>query len=127
MIYKITTDTPLDLVKKELAEHAKEGGFGVLGSYEFQKILQTKGFPIEQDITVYELCNPHAAQEALKAMPMISVYLPCRLSIYEEKGKTVLATINIKDIMESIEVDADFKAHMNSVFEYLENIMKSWK
>lgn len=30
MIYAITTDTPLEVVKKELAEHSKEGGFGVM-------------------------------------------------------------------------------------------------
>ena len=127
MIYKITTDKPLQMVKDELAEHSKESGFGVLGSYEFQKILQTKGFPIEKDITVYELCNPHAASEALTALPEISVYLPCRLSLYEENGKTVLATINIKDIMESVDVDQDFKLQMTSVFEYLEHVMQSWQ
>jgi len=126
MIYKITTDTPLSTVKEELAKHSKESGFGVLGSYEFQQILAGKGFPIDKDITVYELCNPSAAQEALKVMPEISVYLPCRLSVYEENAKTVLATINIKDIMESVDIDADFKAHMGSVFEYLESVMKSW-
>ena len=126
MIYKITTDKPLAVVKEELAKHSKEGGFGVLGSYEFQKILATKGHPIDKDITVYELCNPAAAQEALKAMPEISVYLPCRLSVYEENGKTVLATINIDDMMNSVDVNADFKAHMSSVFEYLQSLMKSW-
>lgn len=74
-----------------------------------------------------ELCNPHAAQEALQSMPEISVYLPCRVSIYEENGKTVIATINITDIMKSIDVDEDFKLHMQSVFEYLQHIMQSWK
>ncbi len=126
MIYKITTDKPLATVKEELANHSKESGFGVLGSYEFQKILAGKGFPIEKDITVYELCNPSAAQGALMALPEISVYLPCRISVYAENGKTVLATIDIRDIMESVDVDADFKEHMNSVFEYLESVMQSW-
>ena len=126
MIYKITTDKALEIVKEELANHSKESGFGVLNTYEFKKILAGKGFPIDKDITVYELCNPNAAQEALKSMPEISVYLPCRISVYEENGKTVLATIDIRDIMESVDVDADFKAHMNAVFEYLESVMKSW-
>jgi len=126
MIYKITTDKPLETVKSELEEHSKQNGFGVLYSYEFKKILQTKGFPIEKDITVYELCNPSAAQEALIQMPEISIFLPCRLSIFEENGKTVLSTIDIHAIMDSIEASDDFKAHMKSVFEYLEHIMQSW-
>jgi len=126
MIYKITTDKPLQMVKNELAEHAKECGFGVLGSYEFQKILHSKGLQLDKDITVYELCNPKAAKEALEIMPEISVYLPCRLSLYEDNGKTVISTIDIRDIMDSMDVDEDFKAHMNSVFQYLEKLMKSW-
>ncbi|QOP44793.1 DUF302 domain-containing protein [Sulfurimonas paralvinellae] len=126
MIYKIITDKSVQTIKKEMATKAKESGFGVLGSYEFKKILQSKGFPIQKDITVYELCNPSAAQEALNDMPEISVFLPCRLSIYEENGETVLATINIKDMVNSLDVNEDFKAHMIIVFEYLEKLMKSW-
>ena len=127
MIYKITTDTPLEQVNKELAERSKENGFGVLGSYEFKKILQSKGFPIDKDITVYEVCNPSAAQEVLEAMPVMSVFLPCRLSVYEENSKTVIATINMKTLVDSMDTDEAFKAHIYSVYEYLENIMKSWK
>jgi len=126
MIYKITTDKPLSVVKEELESHSKESGFGVIGSYEFKKILEKKGFPIERDITVYELCNPKAANEALSAMPEISVYLPCRLSVYEEGGKTVLATIDINDIMDSMAIDETFKKNMKNVFAYLESVMRSW-
>ena len=126
MIYKIVSDKPLQTLKDGLGEHAKESGFGVLGSYEFKKILKSKGFPIEKDITVYELCNPSAAQEALSALPEISVYLPCRLSLYEENGKSVMATIDIRDILKSVDIDEDFKQQMNSVFEYLEKLMKSF-
>ena len=126
MIYKITTDRPLSVVKAELESHSKESGFGVIGSYEFKKILEKKGFPIERDITVYELCNPKAANEALTAMPEISVYLPCRLSVYEEEGKTVLATIDINDIMDSMPIDEAFKKNMKNVFAYLESVMRSW-
>ena len=127
MIYKIVSNKPLALIKEELSAHAKESGFGVLGSYEFKKILASKGHPIEKDITVYELCNPVAAQEALSALPEISVYLPCRLSLYEENGKSVLATINIEDMMQSVDVDSDFKMQMQSVFEYLQKLMHSFE
>jgi len=127
MIYKISTKTPLQTVKAELEAHSKERGFGVLGFYEFKKILLSKGFDLEKDITVYEVCNPQAALELLTALPEISVYLPCRLSVYEENGETVLSTIDMHDIVSSLDVDDDFKAHIDSVFEYLQSIMNSWK
>ena len=126
MIYTITTDTPLQQVKDEMVAHAKEAGFGVLGSYEFQQILESKGFPIEREITGFELCSPKAAQQALTDMPEISVYLPCRISVYEENGKTVLSTINVSDIMGTVEASDAFKEHMRSVYEKFVGIMKSW-
>jgi uncharacterized protein (DUF302 family) len=126
MIYKTHTQWPLDAVKLQLAEKANKVGFGILGSYEFKKILTEKGFAIEQDITVYELCNPVGAQEALNIVPDISVYLPCRLSIYEENGVTTLATIGIEDILQTVEVDEVFKKHMNEIFKNIRALMNAW-
>lgn len=126
MIYKTHTQWPLDAVKTQLADKAKKVGFGILGSYEFKKILTEKGFAIEQDITVYELCNPAGAQEALSSMPDISVYLPCRLSIYEENGVTTLATIGIEDMLQTVEVDEVFKKHMNEIFHNIRALMNAW-
>ncbi len=126
MIYKIETTIAKSVIEKELAEKAKAVGFGVLQSYAFKDILEGKGFPIERDITVFELCNPAGAQKALTAMPDISVYLPCRISVYEENGKTVLATIGFEDILNAVEVDETFKGFMNELFVKLQGVMNSW-
>ena len=126
MIYTITTSTPIETIKQELETKAKEAGFGVLNSYAFKQILQKKGFPIEKDITVYELCNPQGAQQALSEIAAISVYLPCRLSLYEDNGVTTLATIGFEDMLNAVEVDENFKAHMTIIFENLKRVMHSW-
>ena len=126
MIYKTQTTYPIDTVKAQLEEKAKAMGFGVIGSYEFKKILQNKGFEIEKDITVYELCNPAAAHSALTELSEISVYLPCRLSIYHENGVTVLATIGIEDIIDATQLDGIFKERMQEIFNNLRALMNAW-
>ncbi len=126
MIYKTQTTYPLETVKAQLAEKAKALGFGVLGSYEFKKILKSKGFDITKDITVYELCNPAAAHDALNELPEISVYLPCRLSLYSENGVTVLATIGIEDMIEATQIEGVFKEHMQEIFNKIRALMNSW-
>lgn len=125
MIYKIKTHRDIADIKSKLEAKAKEVGFGILGSYEFNKILEAKGFPIDRDITVYELCNPAGAQQALSVVPEISVYLPCRLSIYREDGLTVLATIGVEDILQSVNADDTFRAYMNEIFEKIKTLMHS--
>ena len=126
MIYTVTTSIPIETIKQELEAKAKEAGFGVLNSYAFKQILESKGFPIEKDITVYELCNPPGAQQALSEIAAISVYLPCRLSLYEDNGVTTLATIGFEDMLNAVEVDENFKAHMTIIFENLKRVMHSW-
>ena len=126
MIYKVQTTHSIETVKKELEERAKDVGFGVLKSYDFKEILEGKGFPIEKDITVFELCNPLAAQQTLTQIPEISVYLPCRISVYEENGTTTLATIGFEDILNAVKVDDYFRSSMITLFENLKTLMHSW-
>jgi len=126
MIYKIETNWPLETVKNQMEAKAKVLGFGILGQYDFKQILASKGFPIERNITVYELCNPAGAQNALDVLPEVSVYLPCRLSVYEEEGKTVLATIGIEDMLQAIDTDEEFKAFMLEIFHKIHALMNAW-
>ncbi len=127
MIYTVTSKEDIAQIKAEIETKAKEAGFGILNSYDFKKILETKGFPIERDITVYELCNPAGAQEALSQMAAISVYLPCRISLYKEDGLSTLSTIGFEDILATVEVDENFKSYMSVLFERLKTVMGSWE
>ena len=126
MVYTVTTSTDIETVKEELEAKAKEVGFGLLNTYAFKRILEDKGYPIEKDITVYELCNPAGAQQALTYLSEISVYLPCRISVYEDKGMTTLSTIGIEDIVNNFDTDARFQSYMTILFENLKQVMYSW-
>ena len=126
MIYTTKIKTDINTIKNEMEDKAKTIGFGVLHTYDFKQILHTKGFPIKKEITVFELCNPPGAQQALSQISAISVYLPCRISLYEENGQTTLATIGFEDILASVEVDEDFKTHMILIYENLKRVMHSW-
>ncbi len=126
MIYKTETTYPLETVKAQLEEKAKQLGFGILGSYEFKKLLKERGFEITRDVTVYELCNPAAAHKALSTLPEISVYLPCKLSLYTQNGVTVLATIGIEDMLNAVDVDDALKAHLQEIFDNIRALMNSW-
>ncbi|RLA59569.1 MAG: DUF302 domain-containing protein [Epsilonproteobacteria bacterium] len=126
MIYTAITTKHIEIVKDELESKAKEVGFGLLNTYEFKQILESKGFPIEKDITVFEFCNPPGAQQALNYSSEISVYLPCRISVYEENGITTLSTIELEEIVSKFNKDAKFTAFMNLLFINLKKVMHSW-
>jgi uncharacterized protein (DUF302 family) len=49
--------------------------------------------PFARECRVIEVCNPKQAQVVLNQAIEISTALPCRISVYEESGRTILATI----------------------------------
>lgn len=121
-----TTKTSLQTVKEQMQSHAKEHTFGVLHSYNFQQILESKGFPIEKEVSVYEICNPKGAQAVLSKAPQMAAYLPCRVSVYEENGETVLGTIDFRDLIDTLEVEAQLKEHLHEIFKNIIALLESF-
>ncbi len=123
MVYQKETKSSIEDIRTSIENKAKKVGFGVLGSYEFKKILKSKGYEIEKDITVFELCNPPAAQKALGLYPEVSVYLPCRLSVYQEGDVVILATIHIDDIVTSLDTKGSLKLYLEEIFEKMKQLI----
>jgi len=127
MIKKIIVDQSIETVAQKMEAKAKNYGFGLLKSYEFNSLLEEKGFPIKRKITVFELCNPTGAQAALENYPEISVYLPCRISVYEDEGKTILSTISLDEIVGNSGTLVDeFKKSMDEIYNRLLALMSDW-
>ena len=55
--------------------------------------MAKKGVEFTHECRVFEVCQPQQAKEVLEQDMSISTMLPCRISVYEEEGKTILATL----------------------------------
>jgi uncharacterized protein (DUF302 family) len=84
---------PLETVCQRLTEVAVAHQFGVLATHNLREKMESKGVPFARECRVIEVCNPKQAQVVLNQAIEISTALPCRISVYEEGGRTILATI----------------------------------
>ena len=57
------------------------------------KLANARSKSFGRECRVIEVCNPRHAQMVLNQAIEISTALPCRISVYEEDGRTILATI----------------------------------
>jgi uncharacterized protein (DUF302 family) len=88
-----STTLPLAAACQRLVEIAPQHRFGVLATHNLREKMESKGVPFPRECRVIEVCNPQQAQEVLTQSIEISTALPCRISVYEEGGRTILATI----------------------------------
>ena len=67
--------------------------FGVMQVHNLKETMTKKGVEFARECLIFEVCQPQQAKKVLDQNMSISTALPCRISIYEEGGKTVLATL----------------------------------
>ncbi len=93
MLHIVESAKSLDQVARDLEAAVARHKFGVLGVHDLKATMAKKGVDFARECRIFEVCNPQQAKKVLEANLEISTALPCRISVYEEGGKTKLATI----------------------------------
>jgi uncharacterized protein (DUF302 family) len=84
-----TTNTIEDTISK-LEANLKEEQFGILWQFDIQAKLMEKGLDFQDEYRVLEVCNPIEAHRVLSQNKMIGYFLPCKIVVFTEEGKTKL-------------------------------------
>ena len=93
MLHVVESTKPLTQLTADLERAVTRHKFGVLGVHDLKAKMAEKGVLFGRECRIFEVCNPHQAKKVLEANLEISTALPCRISVYEEGGRTKLATI----------------------------------
>ena len=67
--------------------------FGVMHVHNLKETMATKGVEFAHECLIFEVCQPQQAKQVLDKNMSLSTALPCRIALYEEDGKTVLAAL----------------------------------
>ena len=125
-MYRRKSNRSVDDVFADIESAAKAEGFGVLHHYDFRKILDSKGFPIDKECRVLEVCNPRQASEVLATDMALNMALPCRLSIYEDgSGATIVGMIPPTQMLALVSDDPRIADAARSVEQAMERIVES--
>ena len=125
MLYSITTEKSIDIILSEIQELAPRSGFSILHHYDFHSILEGKGFPIERKVWVFEICRAPLASKMLTQFPIFSVMMPCRISVYEDAGKTHIATMDMIPMLESIKDKVELHQEASNLYAQVLDMIKS--
>ena len=93
MLVKLSTDKSVSEAAAALQAAVQANRFGVMQVHNLKETMTKKGVEFERECLNFEVCQPQQAKRVLDQNMSVSTALPCRISIYEEGGKTILATL----------------------------------
>lgn len=124
MNYIRHTDESVETVFQRVQEVAKANGFGVLHTYDFKQILTGKGFDLPQEVRVLEVCNPGQAHQVLGMDIALNMMLPCRISVYEDGGRTAVGMVPPTTLLGLVSQDARIQSAAREVEATMEKIIE---
>lgn len=93
MYYIVDTDKSFERASADLEAAVTRLGFGVLHVHDLGTTLRGKGVPFDEQCKVFEVCNPGQASKVLSADMRLNMALPCRISVFTDRGRTKLGLI----------------------------------
>ncbi len=93
MYYIVSTEKSVAEAADALQQAVAHHGFGVLHVYDLKDTLTRKGYPLAAECRIFEVCNPKQASQVLERDMRLNAALPCRISIFEDRGATKIGTI----------------------------------
>ena len=93
MYYIVESAKSIDQASTDLEAAVRRHGFGVLHLHDLGTTLRSKGIAFDEECKVFEVCNPAQAAKVLSADMRLNMALPCRISVFSEKGKTKIGLI----------------------------------
>ena len=93
MLIKLSTEKTVSDASVALQAAVQANHFGVMQVHNLKETMEKKGVEFDRECLIFEVCQPQQAKKVLAENMSVSTALPCRISIYEEGGKAVLATL----------------------------------
>lgn len=106
MYYIVESNKSFPQASTDLEAAVLRHGFGVLHVHDLGTTLRSKGISFDEECKVFEVCNPGQAAKVLATDMRLNMALPCRISVYTEKGKTKIGLIKPVQILSSLSQDA---------------------
>lgn len=93
MLVKFSTKKTVSDAADALHLAVEANHFGVMQVHNLKETMTNKGVAFAHECLIFEVCQPQQAKKVLDENMSVSAALPCRISIYQEGGKTILATL----------------------------------
>jgi uncharacterized protein (DUF302 family) len=93
MLITMAADKTVGATAEALRCAVEANHYGVMQVHNLHETLIGKGVDFTRQCLIFEVCQPQQAKKVLDQDVSVSTVLPCRISVYEEGGKTIMAAL----------------------------------
>ena len=127
MIRMVMHQTESSLTAEQVAGRVEAAcnkySLALLQTYIYHEIVESKGFPIQRKVFVYNICRAKTASMMLTTNPEFSTFMPCTLAVYEAGDKTVLSTMNMGMMLEAVKSNDELYNQASNLFKTFTQMM----
>lgn len=123
--YKLVSKQPIEQIAQRVPEACEQYKFALLHTYVYHEIVESKGFPIKRKVYIYEICQAKTAAAMLTDYPHFSIFMPCKIAMYEENGSVVISTMNMEIMLNAVTSTPNLYNDATTLFRTLKNMMQS--
>ncbi|PJB77884.1 MAG: hypothetical protein CO090_07990 [Acidobacteria bacterium CG_4_9_14_3_um_filter_49_7] len=107
MKYMKTTQKSVEETVSLLESSVRRNDFGVLHIHDLKTTLNNKGISFDRECRIFEICNPAYANRVLSQDMSMNMALPCRISVYEDEGHTIIGMVRPTAMLASLSSDPE--------------------
>ncbi|MDF1518616.1 MAG: DUF302 domain-containing protein [Lutibacter sp.] len=122
---KLESKQPIETIAQEVSKECENHKFALLQTYVYHDIVKEKGFPIKRKVFIYEICQAKTAALMLTSNPEFSIFMPCKIALYEDEGKTIISTMNMEIMLNAVKSNPALYTEATTLFGKLKLLMTS--
>ncbi|MFA5328255.1 MAG: DUF302 domain-containing protein [Prolixibacteraceae bacterium] len=123
MMHQTESKLTAEQVSGQVAAACLKYNLALLQTYNYHEIVESKGFPIQRKVFIYNICQAKTAATMLTTNPEFSTFMPCTLAVYESGDKTVLSTMNMGMMLEAVKSNIELYNQASTLFNLFKQMM----
>lgn len=127
MYYIVESGKTFEEAAKAVESTTKDNNFGVLHIHNLGETLRSKGINFDEECKVFEVCNPGQAAKVMSVDMRLNMALPCRISVYTEKGTVKIGYIKPVEMLSGLSKDEALIKIAEEVENSMVNIVNAAK
>ena len=124
---KVESNRSIEAIAQNVPAECEKNKFALLYTYNYHEIVESKGFPIKRKVFIYEVCQAKVAAKMLTTNPEFSIFMPCKITLYEKDDKTIISTMNMEIMLRAVKDNEEIYSDAIVLFSTLKNLIDSLK